>query len=183
MQDSDVKLALVAFAAFALACIKPPEIVVVDRATALEQQAAGSFDDLERKLARVALAPQAVPFTPAQLEALGIRSTAIVDQTDMTDADRIDTLLIDHCIGEGHDGLLVDTKDACQGSADHAETMLLVDRANTARLQLWRWMHAQKPDVPVEEHRRRWHLSHARGVVCGAWVEGDDGKWAEKSCS
>ena len=30
----------------AVGCLKAPEIVMVDRATALEQQAAGSFDDL-----------------------------------------------------------------------------------------------------------------------------------------
>jgi uncharacterized protein YdbL (DUF1318 family) len=157
--------------------------VVVDRATALEQQASGSFDDLERKLATASITPQAVPFTPAQLETLGIRAVAIVDQTELTDADRVDALLVQHCVGEGHDGLLVDTKDACQGAADHTETMLLVDRTNTARLQLWRWMHTQKPDVTVEDLRRAWHVSHARGTVCGAWVESDDGKWAEKSCS
>ena len=43
---------LLAFAALAplvgfAGCFKPPEIVMVDRATALEQQASGSFDDLE----------------------------------------------------------------------------------------------------------------------------------------
>ena len=46
-----VRLALPLIAPLALsACFKPPEIVMVDRATALEQQASGSFDDLERKL-------------------------------------------------------------------------------------------------------------------------------------
>ena len=36
-------------------CFKPPEIVMVDRATALEQQASGSFDDLERQLHRAGI--------------------------------------------------------------------------------------------------------------------------------
>ena len=93
-------------------CFKPPEIVMVDRATALEQQAAGSFDELERKLDRAGIEPRPVPLTPEQLESLGVRAAPIVDETELTDADRLDGFLIQHCIGEGKDGLLVDTKDA-----------------------------------------------------------------------
>ncbi len=40
-------------------CVKAPEIVVVDRATALEQQAAGSFADVEQDLAQRAVSPGA----------------------------------------------------------------------------------------------------------------------------
>ena len=52
-------------------CIKAPEIVLVDRATALEQQAAGSFKELEERLVRTAIAARPVPLTPAELHALG----------------------------------------------------------------------------------------------------------------
>ena len=45
-------LVAVAVALAPLGCIRAPEIVLVDRATALEEQAAGSYSELERKLAR-----------------------------------------------------------------------------------------------------------------------------------
>ena len=173
---------LLAAALCAVGCIKPPEIVMVDRATALEQQAGGSFAELEKKLARAAVAPRPVPLTPDQLEAPGIAPAPPVDQTEMTDADRVDDMLGRHCIGEGRKGLLVDTSDVCHGAVDHDEVVKLVDRVNRARGQLWRWMHEQRPELSVEELRSRWRKAHATGVVCGGWMEGDDGKWEAKSC-
>ncbi|HSQ62134.1 MAG TPA: hypothetical protein VLM85_02930 [Polyangiaceae bacterium] len=166
----------------ALGCIKPPEIVMVDRATALEQQAGGSFPELESKLARAAVSARPVPLTPDQLEAIGITPVPLVDQTEMTDADRVDDLLERRCVGEGREGLLVETHDACHGAADHDEVVKVVDRVNRARGQLWKWMHDQRPDLPIEEVRKRWQKTHAAGVVCGGWIEGDDGKWQAKSC-
>jgi uncharacterized protein YdbL (DUF1318 family) len=163
-------------------CFKPPEIVMVDRATALEQQAAGSFDDLERTLDRAAIEPRPVPLTPEQLEALGIRPKSLVDESELTDADRLDGLLAQHCVGEAADGLIVDTRDACRGGADAEQTQTLVERANRARKQLWRWMHEQRPDVSVGELQRSWREKHVRNVVCGAWIEGSDGTWQGKSC-
>src|SRR5688572_3099654 len=99
-------------------CIKAPEIVMVDRATALEQQAAGSFTELERKLTRAAISPQPVALTPEQLESLGIPPPNMVDKTERTDADRVDDLLKQRCIGESKEGTLIDTPDACKGAAD-----------------------------------------------------------------
>jgi uncharacterized protein YdbL (DUF1318 family) len=163
-------------------CYKPPEIVMVDRATALEQQAAGSFDDLERKLDRAGIEPRPVPLTPEQLRALGIRPAPLVDESELTDADRLDGLLAQRCVGEGKDGLLVDTRDACKGAADAEEIQTLVDRANRARRQLWRWMHEKRADVSEADLQRAWRDNHVRNVVCGGWVEGSDGKWAAKPC-
>jgi uncharacterized protein YdbL (DUF1318 family) len=163
-------------------CYKPPEIVMVDRATALEQQAAGSFDDLERELDRAGIEPRPVPLTPEQLAALGIRPAPLVDESELTDADRLDGLLAQHCVGEGKDGLIVDTRDACKGGADAQEVETLVERVNRARRQLWRWMHEQRADVSEGELERAWRENHVRNVVCGGWVEGGDGKWQAKSC-
>ena len=163
-------------------CFKPPEIVMVDRATALEQQAAGSFDDLERTLDRAAIEPRPVPLTPEQLEALGIRPAPLVDESDLTDADRLDGLLAQHCVGEGKDGLIVETREACKGGADAEEVQTLLERVNRARRQLWRWMHEQRTDVPEADLRRTWRENHLRNVVCGGWIEGADGKWLGKSC-
>ena len=164
----------------AVGCIKPPTIVMVDRGTALERQASGSFDDLERRLNRMAVEGRAVPLTPDQLEALGLQGPA--EGLSLTEADRVDALLLQHCIGEGADGFLVDTADACRGVADAEQVARAVDRVNLARRQLWAWMHAQRADVPMDDLRISWQKSHAAGVVCGGWIQGDDGKWKGKTC-
>ncbi len=163
-------------------CVSTPPIVVVDRATVLEEQAAGSFDQLELKLARAGIAPRPVPLTPAQLEALGMKPLPLIDRTDLTDADRLDDLLVQHCVGEGRDGLLVDTRAACRGSVDEEQSAKLVERANRARQQLWNWMQTQRPNVPLETLRASWRRTHALGVVCGGWVQRDDGTWEAKQC-
>jgi hypothetical protein len=175
-------LSVVAALAWLPACYTSPEIVMVDRATALEQQASGSFDEIEQRLDRAAIEPRPVPLTPEQLEALGVRPAPLVDESDLTDADRLDGLLAQHCAGEGKDGLLVDTRDACKGTADAEEVQTLLERVNRARRQLWRWMHEQRTDVPEGELQRAWRDSHVKNVVCGGWIEGSDGKWQGKSC-
>lgn len=164
------------------ACFKPPEIVMVDRATALEQQASGSFDDLERQLDRAGIEPRPVPLTQEQLDALGIRPAPLVDQSELTAADRLDGLLTQHCVGEGKDGLVADTRDACKGAADPDEVTTLVERVNHARRQLWHWMHEQRQDVAESDLALQWHANHLKNVVCDGWVQGDDGSWKGKSC-
>lgn len=177
---------LLLLALLSSACIRAPEIVLTDRATALEQQAAGSFVDLERKLQRSGLTARPVPLTPDQLQALGIRQAPLVDSTELTEADQVDALLKQRCLGEGLDGLLKDTFDACRGAADKEQAMLLMERVNLARKQLWRWQQSRQPKVPAEELRARWAKVHEKGVVCGAWVEyrkGDkETAWKEKPC-
>jgi uncharacterized protein YdbL (DUF1318 family) len=164
------------------ACVRAPPFVLPDRATALEEQAAGSFDELEHKLARAGIAPRPVPFTPEELEALGIREADLVNTTEMTDADRLDQLLKQHCVGEGQDGLLTETPAACRGATDQELARKLVERSNSARTQLWRWLQAERPSAKPEEVRHAWQLAHSRGVTCGAWMQGSDGKWEPKKC-
>jgi hypothetical protein len=163
-------------------CIRAPEIVMVDRATALEEQAAGSFKDVEYRLARAAMNPTPVPLTPNQLEELGLQPTPLVENMGKTQADRIDELLRRHCVGEGRDGLLVDTRRRCQAGRLTADDVALMERVNRARLQLWQWMRTVRPGVPEEQLRRSWQQVHAQGVICGGWVEADDGTWGEKKC-
>lgn len=182
MRQPSCLLAALALALAGAACISAPEIVVVDRATALEQQAAGSFGDLEKKLTRAALAPQPVPLTPNQLESMGFKTAPPVDRTEMTDADQVDELLRQHCLGEAKDGTLADTYEACVGAADRAAAQELAERVNAARRQLWRWMREKKPEANADELRRGWRQAHLQGVVCGGWIQADDGKWEEKKC-
>ncbi|HRI53978.1 MAG TPA: DUF1318 domain-containing protein [Pseudomonadota bacterium] len=166
----------------AAGCIKAPEIVLVDRATALEQQAAGSFPELEGRLMHSGLAARPVPLTPDQLQALGIRQPPLVDNTDMTDADQVDALLKQSCIGEARDGTLVDTSESCRGAADRALAVKLLERTNQARQQLWRYLQARQPATPPAELRRAWRAAHPRGVVCGGREQQEDGKWESKPC-
>lgn len=175
---------LVAIAALALGagCIKAPEIVLVDRATALEHQAAGSFVDIERKLVREGIAARPVPLTTDDLQALGIKPPPLVDEIDLSEADRVDALLAQHCIGEARDGTLVDTHETCKVSADEAAARILLERVNRARHQLWSWMQARKPQAVPAELRRTWRQTHLQGVVCGGWIQKDDGTWEAKHC-
>ena len=165
-------------------CIRAPEIVMVDRATALEQQASGSFKEVEQRLARAGMSPTPVPLTPNQLEDLGIQPTPLVDNTTgKTQADRVDDLLRRHCVGEGRNGLLVvDSRRRCQTGRMTADDVALAERVNRARLQLWQWMGTMRPGVPEEELRKSWQQVHAAGVICGGWVEAEDGTWGEKKC-
>ncbi|WP_164018552.1 DUF1318 domain-containing protein [Pyxidicoccus trucidator] len=163
-------------------CLSAPEIVMVDRATALEEQASGSFKDVELRLARAGMRPTPVPFTPNQLEEMGSPPTPLVENLGKTQADRVDELLRRHCVGEGRDGLLVDTRRSCQAGRLTADDVALVARVNRSRLQLWQWMRTVRPSVSEEALRRSWQQVHAEGVVCGGWVESADGTWGEKKC-
>ena len=165
-----------------IGCITAPSIVVVDRGTALEHQASGSFDDVERRLNREAVEPRPVALTQEQLETLGVQPAVRAGATGLTEADRVDVWLVQHCIGEGADGLLMDTRDACRGVADADQVAGAVERVNRARHQLWLWMHEQRTDVPVDDLRRGWRKAHVAGVVCGGWIQGEDGKWKGKEC-
>ena len=168
--------------AVSLGCLSAPQVVVVDRATALEEQAGGSFDDVERKLIRKGITPHPVPFTPEQLEALGIRPEEISNTSEFTEADQVDRLLRQRCLGEGKDGLLVETPAACTGAADPEEMAQLVERSNRARTQLWKWMQIERPKASLQQVRSAWKAAHQAGLVCGGWRQRDDGSWEAKSC-
>jgi len=178
-----MRLHHLALAALACAgCIRAPEIVMVDRATALEEQASGSFGDVEKRLDRAGMLPAPVPFTPDELEALGIQPMPLVDAAHLTFADHVDALLRQHCIGEGQDGLLVDTRRICHGASPAADTAATVERVNRARRRLWAWMHQLRPDATEDALQRNWRTAHATDVICGGWIQAEDGTWGDKKC-
>jgi hypothetical protein len=172
-------LAAALAAALLCGCLGAPEIVVVDRETALEQQAAGTFSTLERKLARSGIAPRPVPLTPDQLETLGLRAP---EGRDRSDVDAVDALLVQRCIGEGREGSLVESPETCRGGVDRLEVRALVERTNRARAQLWRWLQSREPGASLDAVRLAWTRFHARGVVCGGWIQREDGAWEAKAC-
>ncbi len=180
-----VVLGLVASAG---ACVRAPDVFVVDRRTALEAEAAGRFADLEARLERDALAPEPMPLSRAALERAGLRAAAPEDAISRfsaalrTDADRCDVLLQRRCVGEGHDGLLRATPKPCQGAVDDAEVVQLVERHNRARQQLWAWLERKAPQAAPATLRAAWRQRQLERVICGGWVEMQPGEWREKAC-
>jgi hypothetical protein len=176
------RFVVIAALAVLVGCVRAPDVVVVDRGSALEQQAGGSFADVERKLNRQSVEARPLPLTPKQFEALGIKPLPLSDATELTDADVVDNLVVQHCIGEGRDGLLVDTHAACVGAADRSEALELIARVNQARVQLWRWMQTERKDASIDDLRRTWRAVHVRGVPCDGWIQNEHGEWEAKRC-
>lgn len=161
-------------------CIKAPDIVVLDRATALEREAAGNFPHLEFELQRAGTQPRPAQLTREQLEAAG-QPRPIVEQTETSDAERIDQLLKISCLGEGKDGLLVETRDRCTvKEVPHLGSLL--ERTNRDRMQIWEWLRRQRPQRSLVEVRQAWRTVHTYGVICGGQLQRDDGTWEAKKC-
>lgn len=178
-----MKLAVLFLATgLAAGCIKAPDVVIVDRTTALEQQASGSFTGLEEDLERSALVPRAEPLTAAQLDAAGVgRANPPEDAEGLPDGLRADGLLVQNCIGEARDGTLVLTIDRCTGIVDVPSVTRLVERTNRNRRQLWRWI-GEKTQRPPAQAQTAWRAVHLAGLVCGAQVQKQDGAWEAKRC-
>jgi hypothetical protein len=163
-------------------CIKAPDVVIVDRKTALEQQAAGSFRGLEEDLEQAGLLPRPTPVTAAELEASGVRVRPDVDEVGgQPDAIAADTLLISRCIGEARDGTLVLTIDRCTGAIDVPDVNRLLERINRSRRQLWVWM-AQRQKKPEAQVQATWREVHVAGLVCGGQLQTAAGGWETKKC-
>lgn len=173
----------------AVSCVRPPTVVVVDRKTALEEQAAGEHPETERRLAQSALSPRPLLMTRGQIEAAGPgASQSSFDvvvrtyQSLRTDQPLVDALLVRRCIGEGLDGLLVQTRETCVGEVDPAVLGALVQRVNRDRRQLWAFMLSRAPGATEEQVRASWREKHLPLVVCGGQVQQADGTWGVKRC-
>jgi len=174
---------IVALALLASACIKAPDVVIVDRKTALEQQAAGSFRGLEEEMEQAGLSPRPTPVTGAQLEAAGVRRAPDADSGEgAPDELRADTLLVQRCIGEAEDGTLVLTADRCTTAIDVPDVNRLLERLNRSRRQLWLWLAGRAPRRSPAEVKAAWRAVHVAGVICGGQIE-TGGGWEIKQCS
>jgi hypothetical protein len=173
------------------ACVAP-NVVVVDQRTALEQQAAGGYPALENELEQAGMAPAPEPFAREELatrrersgekggsDALGPLAELYVKSE--SDADAIDRLLLQRCIGEARSGLLEPRPSECVGAADATEMARLLGRENLHRRQLWRLL-ASTRQVSVDRVQPAWREQHLEQVVCGGLVEGADGGWGPKAC-
>jgi uncharacterized protein YdbL (DUF1318 family) len=174
-------------AATAAGCIRAPDVVIVDKRTALEQQASGSFRGLEEEVEQSGLSPRAEPVTAAQLQEAGVsRGDELKDDSGdaegLPDALRSDTLLVQRCVGEAADGTLVLTVEQCTGAIDVPGVTRLVERVNRNRRQLWQWLAERARGKSPAEIQAAWSAVHLAGVVCGGQIQGKDGKWEVKRC-
>ncbi len=170
----------------AVACVRPPAVVLVDRKTALEEQAAGEYPDQERALEQAGLSPRPLLMTRGQIEAAGSSSSfeTVVRtyQSLRTDQPMVDALLVRRCLGEGLDGLLAQTRETCAGEVDPSVLGPLVQRVNRDRRQLWAFMMSRSGGATEEDVRRSWREKHLLMVVCGGQVQQADGTWGVKRC-
>lgn len=168
------------------ACIKAPDLVIVDHATALEQQAGGNYRRLQSELDQAAVVPRPAPFTHAEIAGSGASTEplAIGDESRRSGSDegKVDALLQRRCLGEANDGTLVETTSTCGGRIDAAQVVRLVERSNRDRWQVWRYLQSQRPKATLDEVRRAWRAVHLEGVVCGGQVQRADGGWEAKRC-
>lgn len=163
------------------ACIKAPEVVIVDRRTALELQAGGRSVPLEEKLEQATIRPGATPF---ETRDVGTAVSRSFDRDDegATDADLTDSLLEKACVAEGFDGLMVETPATCNTTVDGTVVGALVQRTNRHRRQLWQLMVRKQPTLSEGEAARAWRTVHLRDLPCGARVERFPGQFDAKAC-
>jgi hypothetical protein len=164
----------------AAGCIKAPDIVVVDRATALEREAAGQYPRLDLDLEHAGTAAKPAALTREQLEDAG-QPRPVIEEIAPSDAERIDALLKDNCVGEALDATLVATPDRCSVKQVPHLTSLL-ERVNRDRVQMWEWLKAARPTRSMKDVRQAWRQVHLRAVTCGGQIQNDDGKWEPKKC-
>jgi hypothetical protein len=165
-----------------------PNVVVVDQRTALEQQAAGEYPALENELEQAGMAPTPEPFAREELAGARERSGAgaLGELAELyaqgeSDADVIDRLLLQKCIGEGLSGLLEPRPSDCIGATDTTELTRVLGRENLHRRQLWKLL-ADEQKASSERAREVWHAVHLQQVVCGGLVETADAGWKAKAC-
>jgi hypothetical protein len=181
MTRSILFAALIAASSSLAACIKAPEVVIVDRKTALELQAGGHHASAEEKLEQAAIRPGATPFETREAGSTVARSFDRDDE-GATDADLTDALLEKSCVGEGFEGLLVQTPATCASSTDGAIVTSLVERTNRHRRQLWQLMVRKQPGLTEAEAARAWRTVHLRDLPCGARIERFPGQFEVKAC-
>jgi uncharacterized protein YdbL (DUF1318 family) len=170
-------------------CITAPDVVLLDRKTVLEEQASGELVPLENDLREAAIVPHRAEFTRGQLQEAGVDlsqgplSTVVqVYGVVRSEAELIDELLVRRCVGEGRNGLLVETPATCSGRSNVTRTSASVQRINRSRRQLWQYIQDRQPGASEEEVKDAWLRHHLSTVVCGGQVQSESGDWEVKRC-
>jgi Protein of unknown function (DUF1318) len=188
MQQTWLSGAALALVTSALPACLSTNVVVVDQKTALERQAAGDYDVEENDTEQAGLSPAPEAFTRDELVegrdrqgrgALG--ELAELYASGESDAEVIDRLLLQKCVGEAASGLLVPRPTDCVGAADSTELVRVVGRENLHRRQLWQLL-ATERNADIERARRVWRKVHVEQVVCGGLLESGRDNWGPKPC-
>jgi hypothetical protein len=161
-------------------CLKA-SVVIVDRKTSLEQQAAGSYPTLTRESEEAGVQPSPAPLTRDQL-AKNAPLAAPTEGSDDDATDGTDALLVRRCLGEALDGRLAFTHDTCQGDPDEQALSHLTERTNRQRAQTWAYLATLQPNAKPEAVRAAWRALRLRELVCGGQLQTADKKWEIKKC-
>jgi len=179
------RLVFITLVTASAACIKAPPIAVVDNRTALEIQAAGEYPELEFQSADAVLHPGPSPISPQELASSAGLAAADAELqlfvVSKSDAQYIDTMLANGCLGEGQEGLLKYTPDRCDAEVQVSELLRAASRHNLHRRQIWEYLASRVPGRSPAEARDAWRSVHLEHVRCGTWVE-QDGAWSQKPC-
>ncbi len=169
-------------------CIKAPDIVIVDRHSLLEEQAAARMPAAEGQNAQAGVSPGPAPLTSGELARSGWQPDAAHDAIAALysgwedEAQVIDQLLVRHCVGERSDGTLVSTPDACSGATDLADVGRRLEKANRSRRQIWLFAQQQRPQATDMDTREAWRQQRRVALVCGGWWQKADQTWEAKAC-
>lgn len=169
-----------------VACVSA-KINVVDERTALENQILGSYEELDKDLQMVASVRAVDPDgqskpVPSFHE---IRQRAIeARQTQQFNRDDIDELKKAGCLGEGSDGLLKARDCADQAKPEVAgRIQRMLKSENECRGVLLDFVVTTSPDLTREDLpsvQKAYARMNREAAAPGHWVQGDDGKWAQK---
>ncbi len=185
MTDSLHLLSLCASISLA-ACVKAPNVSIVDSKTALEKQAAGDYPALENDLEQAGIQPRSEVFPREQLGTNGDSTAALGEIAQLyaaaeTDEDAIDRLLISQCIGEALSGFLEPRPSDCTANVDTAEMTRLLGRENLHRRQIWQ-LAASERGAEVAQAQHAWRTIHLKRIVCKGLIQIDAQVWKAKEC-
>jgi hypothetical protein len=183
-----MKFVLVIAPLLLASCIKAPDIVMVDRHTLLEEQAAGRLPQVEAQTMQAGLSPGPAPFTSGELAKSGWQTDAGHDAIaalyngQIDDTQAIEQLLVRRCVGEAKDATLIATPDTCTGAIDLTDVSRRLEKANRNRRQVWLYLQQQRPQASDGDVRATWREQRHLAVICGGWWQKDDDKWEAKAC-
>ena len=170
-------------------CIKAPDVVIVDRYTALEVQASGNYGPLEDELVDEGISYGPQPYTSADMvQGEGLQG----DEPEgisgayrgmLSRADTLDSLRRRMCVGEAQDGLVVQRAESCRGRVDERDVASLLERENRDRRQVWRFIKEQRAKASQEDIRSAWRVNYLKNLPCEIAVQDLAGNWGVKECS
>jgi len=170
-------------------CVKVPTIVMVDRKTALEEQAGAGFSNQEGQVLQAGLSTRPAPYTRGQMKAKGVDSQDDVFNSVLrpykaysTDQAALDRLLTRRCAGEAMDATVVETPDTCAGVYNPKTATALLRRINRHRKLVLAWLSTQAKAKSIDEVRKVYRKRILKMMVCGGWYQAGAENWEKKKC-